>query len=124
MTGPEMQVLDNSCHPDSKFPRHRAGDLYDMIECKYPTVKPAGEWNHVLLRFRNGKVEHWLNNRKVVELQMFRNGKPTKEWLELIAGSKFPKIPAPDFGMSQKGKIALQDHGDPVWYKNIKIRKY
>ena len=124
MTGPEMQVLDNSCHPDSKFPKHRAGDLYDMIECKYPTVKPAGEWNHVLLRFRNGKVEHWLNNRKVVELQMFRNGKPTKEWLDLIAGSKFPKIPAPAFGMSQKGKIALQDHGDPVWYKNIKIRKY
>lgn len=122
MTGPEYQVLDNACHPDSKFPKHRAGDLYDLIECKYPTVKPAGEWNHTLLRFKNGKVEHWLNNRKLVELQMFENGKPTKKWLDLIAGSKFPGLPAPDFGMFQKGKISLQDHGDPVWYKNIKIR--
>lgn len=122
MTGPEMQVLDNACHPDSKFPKHRAGDLYDLVECKYLTVKPGGEWNHARLIFKNGKVEHWLNHRKVVELQMFdKSGKPTKKWLELIAGSKFPKLSA-DFGLSQKGKIALQDHGDPVWYKNIKIR--
>lgn len=122
MTGPEMQVLDNACHPDSKFPKHRAGDLYDLVECKYVTVKPAGEWNRALLRFKNGKVEHWLNNRKVVELKMFEGNKPSKKWLDLIAGSKFPKLSA-DFGLSQKGKIALQDHGDPVWYKNIKIRK-
>lgn len=121
-TGPEMQVLDNACHPDSKYPKHRAGDLYDLKECKYVTVKPGGEWNHIKLRFKDGKVEHWLNNRKVVELQMFENGKPTPKWLELIAGSKFPKLSA-DFGLSQKGRIALQDHGDPVWYKNIKIRK-
>ncbi len=121
-TGPEMQVLDNACHPDSKFPKHRAGDLYDLMECKYVTVKPGGEWNHARLVFKNGKVEHWLNHRKLVELQMFENGKPTKKWLELIAGSKFPKLSA-DFGLAQKGKIALQDHGDPVWYKNIKIRR-
>jgi cytochrome c len=122
-TGPEMQVLDDACHPDSKFPTHRAGDLYDMIACKYVTVKPAGEWNHVRLVFKKGKVEHWLNYRKLVELQMFQNGKPTKQWLELIAKSKFPKLPAPDFGLFTKGKIALQDHGDPIWYKNIKVRK-
>jgi cytochrome c len=121
-TGPEMQVLDNACHPDSKFPKHRAGDLYDLVECKYVTVKPGGEWNHARLVFRNGKVEHWLNHRKVVELQMFENAKPTKKWLDLIAGSKFPKECA-DFGLSPKGKIALQDHGDPVWYKNVKVRK-
>jgi cytochrome c len=122
-TGPEMQVLDNACHPDAKFPKHRAGDLYDLVEAKYVTVKPAGEWNHAKLVFKKGKVEHWLNHRKLVELQMFENGKPSKKWLELIAGSKFPKQPAPDFGLFTKGKIALQDHGDPVWYKNIKIRK-
>ncbi|MEZ4892170.1 MAG: family 16 glycoside hydrolase [Saprospiraceae bacterium] len=122
-TGPEMQVLDNACHPDAKIPKHRAGDLYDLIECKYVTVKPAGEWNHARLVFKDGKVEHWLNYRKLVELQMFKNGKPTKEWLDLIAGSKFPKIPAPDFGLHDKGKLSLQDHGDPVWFKNIKIRK-
>lgn len=122
-TGPEMQVLDNACHPDSKYPKHRAGDLYDLMECKYVTVKPAGEWNHVRLVSKGGRVEHWLNNRKLIELQMFENGKPTKEWLKLIEGSKFPGLPAPDFGMTVKGRIALQDHGDPVWYKNIKIRK-
>ena len=121
-TGPEMQVLDNACHPDSKFPKHRAGDLYDLVECKYVTVKPGGEWNHARLVFKKGKVEHWLNNRKVVELKMFDGNKPTKQWTDLIAGSKFAKLSA-DFGLSQKGKIALQDHGDPVWYKNIKIRK-
>jgi cytochrome c len=122
-TGPEMQVLDNACHPDSKIPKHRAGDLYDLVSCKYETVKPAGEWNHAKLVFKNGKVEHWLNHRKLVELQMFKNGKPTEEWSRLIAGSKFPKLPAPDFGLFQKGRLSLQDHGDPVWYKNIKIRR-
>lgn len=122
MTGPEMQVLDNACHPDAKFPKHRAGDLYDLVECKYVTVKPGGEWNHARLVFKKGKVEHWLNDRKVVELQMFEGEKASKKWLDLIAGSKFPGLSA-DFGLSQKGKIALQDHGDPVWYKNIKIRK-
>ncbi|GAB4494647.1 MAG: hypothetical protein OHK0019_21600 [Saprospiraceae bacterium] len=122
-TGPEMQVLDNACHPDARIPKHRAGDLYDLVACKYETVKPAGEWNHVRLVSKNGKVEHWLNHRKVVSIQMFENGKPTKEWLELIKGSKFPGLPAPDFGLFSKGKISLQDHGDPVWYKNIKIRK-
>ena len=123
MTGPEMQVLDNTCHPDSKFPKHRAGDLYDFIECKYETVHPAGQWNHARIVFRNGKVEHWLNYRKVVELQMFENGKPTKQWLDLIAASKFPKIPAPEFGLLTKGHLALQDHGNLVWFKNLKVRK-
>lgn len=122
-TGPEMQVLDNSCHPDARIQKHRAGDLYDLIECKYVTVKPAGEWNHIRLVSKNGRVEHWLNYRKVVEIQMLENGKPTAEWLKLIAASKFPGLPAPDFGLSTRGKISLQDHGDPVWYKNIKIRK-
>ncbi len=122
MTGPEMQVLDNTCHPDSKFPKHRAGDLYDMIECKYVTVKPAGTWNHVRIVFRKGKLEHWLNNKKVVTLKMFDNGKPTQKWLDLIAGSKFPSL-SKDFGLSTTGRISLQDHGDPVWFKNIKIKR-
>lgn len=122
-TGPEMQVLDNTCHPDARIPKHRAGDLYDLVECKYVTVKPAGSWNHVRLVSKNGRIEHWLNYRKVVDLQMFENGKPTQQWLELIKGSKFPGLPAPDFGLSSKGRISLQDHGNPVWYKNIKIKR-
>lgn len=116
LTGPEMQVLDNTCHPDTKYPTHRAGDLYDMIECKYVVVKPAGEWNQVRLISNNGKMEHWLNGHKVVEYEMH-----TDEWKEMVAKSKFKDME--DFGLAKKGHISLQDHGDKVWFKNIKIRE-
>lgn len=116
-TGPEMQVLDNSCHPDAKYPKHRAGDLYDLIAATPETVKPAGEWNAVRLIKHDGHVEHWLNGVKVVEYQM-----STDSWREMIAHSKFKNYP--DFGKASKGRICLQDHdNDRVWYRNIKIKK-
>lgn len=115
-TGPEMQVLDNTCHPDSKIHTHRAGDLYDMIACKYETVLPSGQWNKVRLIVNNGKAEHWLNGRKLVEYEMFN-----EDWKAMIAKSKFKDMPG--FGKSRSGHISLQDHSDPVWYRNIKIRK-
>ncbi|HRK79862.1 MAG TPA: DUF1080 domain-containing protein [Saprospiraceae bacterium] len=115
-TGPEMQVLDNACHPDSKIRTHRAGDLYDLIECKYETVKPAGEWNRVRLVVNKGKVQHWLNGRKVVETEMW-----TDEWRKMVAASKFKDMPG--FGTVRKGHLCLQDHGDPVWYRNVKIKE-
>ena len=111
-----MQVLDNSCHPDAKIIKHRAGDLYDMISCKYENVKPAGQWNSIRLKIKDGKVEHWQNGRKLVAYDQ-----NSPKWKEMIAGSKFKKMPF--FGTSRSGKIALQDHGDKVWYRNIKIRK-
>ncbi len=114
-TGPEMQVLDNSCHPDAKIVKHRAGDLYDLIESKYVTVKPAGQWNHARLIVNNGHLEHWLNGRKVVETEMWTDG-----WKNMIAGSKFKDMEG--FGTAKKGHISLQDHGDRVWYRNIKIK--
>ena len=114
-TGPEMQVLDNTCHPDTRFVTHRAGDLYDMIECKYVTVKPAGGWNKIRLIKNKGKIEHWLNGVKVVEYEMY-----TEKWNEMIKASKFKDMVG--FGQAVKGKIALQDHGDKVWYRNIKIK--
>jgi Domain of Unknown Function (DUF1080) len=115
MTGPEMQVLDNTCHPDAKIIKHRAGDLYDLIACSQETVKPAGEWNRARLVSKGGKIEHWLNGVKVVTYDM-----TSPQWPSLIAGSKFKAWS--DFGKSRKGRISIQDHGDPVWYKNIKIR--
>jgi len=115
-TGPEMQVLDNTCHPDAKIIKHRAGDLYDLISCSKETVKPAGEWNQARIVSKKAKMEFWLNGTKVVEFTMH-----TPAWDEMVAKSKFKSLPA--FGKALKGHIALQDHGDGVHYRNIKIRE-
>ncbi|MBN8575786.1 MAG: DUF1080 domain-containing protein [Cytophagales bacterium] len=115
LTGPEMQVLDNECHPDAKIIKHRAGDLYDLISCSKETVKPAGEWNVARLVANKGKYEFWLNGVKTVAFTMH-----TPQWDEMVAGSKFKSMSA--FGKFSKGRIALQDHGDKVWYRNLKIK--
>ncbi|MEM9258954.1 MAG: DUF1080 domain-containing protein [Bacteroidota bacterium] len=115
-TGPEMQVLDNTCHPDAKITTHRAGDLYDLISVAEENVLPAGEWNKVKLVVTDGNVEHWLNDKKQVE---YANTGP--EWKAMIAKSKFKDMN--NWGMFTSGKISLQDHGDPVWYRNIRLRK-
>lgn len=115
-TGPEMQVLDNKCHPDAKIITHRSGDLYDMIKCKKETVKPAGEWNSVRIRIKNGKASFWQNGVKVVKFEMF-----TPEWNSMIADSKFKSWKG--FGQSRKGRLCLQDHSDTVWFRNIKIKE-
>lgn len=115
-TGPEFQVLDNACHPDAKIIKHRAGDLYDLISCKTETVKPAGEWNVAVIKANKGKYSFWLNGTEVTNVDM-----NSTEWKTLIAGSKFKSMP--DFGKFTKGRISLQDHGDQVWYRNIKIKE-
>lgn len=115
-TGPEMQVLDNSCHPDAKIPKHRAGDLYDLISSSPETVKPAGEWNDVEIKSDKGHLQFFLNGVQVMETQLWDDA-----WKKLIAGSKFKSMPG--FGTFKKGHISLQDHGNMVWYRNIKIKK-
>ncbi|MGZ8523592.1 MAG: 3-keto-disaccharide hydrolase [Chitinophagaceae bacterium] len=115
-TGMEMQVLDNTGHPDAKINKHRAGDLYDLIACSKETVKPALEWNQVTIRSLNGKLDMYLNDENVVSTTLWDDN-----WKKMVAGSKFKTMP--DFGTYKKGKIGLQDHGNTVWYRNIKIRK-
>ena len=115
-TGPEMQVLDNACHPDAKIIKHRAGDLYDLISCSTETVRPAGEWNEARIISRNAAYEFHLNGTKVVSFTMH-----TPEWDQMVANSKFKD--KKDFGKARRGHIALQDHGDRVWFRNIKIRE-
>lgn len=115
-TGPEMQVLDNSGHPDAKIITHRAGDLYDLISANPETVKPAGEWNLAEIVSKNGKLSFYLNGVKVVETSMW-----DEQWNKRIAASKFKEFPG--FGTYKKGRIALQDHGDDVWFRNIRIKR-
>jgi len=115
-TGPEMQILDNTCHPDSKIKKHRAGNLYDLIESKTESVKPHDQWNTAKISSNNGHLVFWLNDVKQLEVDMF-----TPEWWEMIQGSKFKEMP--DFGKARKGRIDLQDHDFVVSFRNIKIRK-
>ena len=115
-TGPEMQVLDNARHPDAKIIKHHAGDLYDLISGSPETVKPAGEWNSIEIKSKDSTLEFYQNGTKIVTTKMW-----DADWKKMVAGSKFKEWK--DFGTFKKGRIALQDHGDLVWYKNIKIRK-
>ena len=115
-TGPEMQILDNTCHPDARYPQHRAGDLYDMKECSFSTVKPAGEWNKIRILSQDGAYEFWQNGFKVVEFTI-----GDEEWNRMLKNSKF--FDWPGFAKYDSGHIALQDHSDPVWFRNIRIKK-
>ncbi|MDB5453305.1 MAG: hypothetical protein JWO33_1883 [Caulobacteraceae bacterium] len=115
-SGPEMQVLDNDGHADGKTPSHRAGAIYDLVVPKEGAVRPVGEWNQARIVLRKGHVEHWLNGQKVAE-----SSYGDAAWRKLIAGSKFKDMPL--FGRVPVGHIALQDHGNKVWFRNIKIRR-
>ncbi len=119
-TAPEMQVLDNERHPDAKLGKdgnRQAGSLYDLIPAKPQNAKPAGEWNQVEIIVYRGTVIHKMNGETVVEYHLW-----TPEWDSLVAHSKFPKY-NPDWAkVAEEGYIGLQDHGDDVWYRNIKIK--
>jgi cytochrome c len=114
-TGIEMQVLDNESHRDGKIKTHRAGGVYGMVAADPETVRAPGEWNDVLLRVKDNHIEHWLNGVKVVSIE-----RGSDEWNALAAASKFADMPG--YGKFEEGYLVLQDHGDPVWYRNIRVR--
>jgi hypothetical protein len=119
-SAPEMQILDNAKHPDAKLGvngNRAAGSLYDLIPGKFEAVKPAGEWNQVKIMVYKGTVVHWMNGENVLEYHLW-----TDDWKKMVANSKFKDYP--DFvNPAQEGYIGLQDHGDDVWFRNIKIRE-
>ena len=116
LTGMEMQVLDNNKHPDAKIVKHRAGDLYDLISSSKETVKTVGEWNQAEVIYNNNTLQLILNGETVVSTTV-----GDENWDKLVAGSKFKTMKG--FGTFRKGRIVLQDHGDKVWYRNIKLKQ-
>lgn len=116
MTGPEMQVLDNERHRDAGINKHRAGDLYDILASSKETVKPALQWNAAEIRCVDGKLDFWLNGENVVSTTMW-----DENWKQMLKNTKWEQHPG--FATYKKGRIALQDHGDNVWFRNIKIRR-
>jgi hypothetical protein len=115
--GFEYQLLDDSLAEDNKVPSHRAGALYDLIPpASDKAVSAAGQWNESRLVFRGAHGEHWLNGRKIVEFEL---GTPRMD--SLLAKSKYRNIQ--NFSQRRTGHIVLQDHGEEVYFRNIKIRQ-
>ncbi len=126
---PECQVLDNERHPDAKLGKdnnRQAGSLYDMIPAKPQNAKPAGQWNKIRIRVQDGTVTHFQNGVQVLQYKLW-----TPEWTKLLQDSKFSEKAWPvafDLlnncgGADRKGFIGMQDHGDDVWFRNIKVKE-
>lgn len=116
-TGPEMQILDNIKAEDNKKENHLAGLLYDMSgTAALSKPKPVGEWNTAKIIQKNGHLTFYLNGIKTLDVQQ-----GSEEWNTMLANSKFKNWA--DFAKSPNGKIAFQNHGNEVAFRNIKIRK-
>ena len=113
-TGPEMQVLNNAVHLDGHDPKTSAGSNYALHAPPRDLTRPIGEWNEVRILVQGQHVELWLNGEQVVAYELF-----SEDWERRVAESKFGSMPR--YGRNKRGHIALQDHGDPVWYRNIKL---
>lgn len=129
ISAPEYQVLDNANHPDAKLGKNnnrQSASLYDMIPAVPQNSKPFGEWNEAKIVVNNGTISHWQNGEKVVEYQI-----NTPEWTALLQDSKFSEKAWPRAfellnncgGAEQKGYIGMQDHGNKVWFRNIRLKE-
>jgi hypothetical protein len=116
MSGPEYQVLDDAKHRDGANPKTSAAALYALIAGNDRELKPVGDWNTGKIVLRGNHLEHWLNGKKVVETDL-----GTEAWKSMLAESKFKEWK--QFGAAPQGMICLQDHGDKVWFRDLKIRE-
>ena len=115
----EYQVLDDPAYPESEDwdPRtHRTAENYDLQAAESRIVNPVGEWNSGRIVVQGNHVEHWLHGALAVEYELY-----SPEWAGWVAASKFSV--EEHFARAPSGSIGLQDHGTPVWYRNMKIRR-
>jgi hypothetical protein len=115
-TGPEFQILDNVVHKDGLDPRTSAGANYAMHAPSADVTRPAGEWNQAKILVQGPHVEHWLNGTKIVAYELW-----TDDWQRLVEGCKWKE--RPHYGRRPSGHLALQDHGDRVAFRNLRVRR-
>ncbi len=115
-TGIEMQILDDDRHVDGQNPETSAGSCYALYPPAEDVVRAVGEYNQVRLIVRDKNVEHWLNDHKIAEYTI-----GSEDWSSRVAASKFADWE--HFARYRKGHVALQDHTDRVWFRNIRIRE-
>lgn len=116
LTGPEYQVLDNAKHQDGKNPLTSAGSLYALYAPSEDAANPAGQWNRARIVLQGNHVQHYLNGKKVVDAEI-----GSDDWNKLVAASKFASWEK--FAKNERGHIVFQDHGDEVWFRNIRIKQ-
>jgi hypothetical protein len=119
-SAPEMQILDNEIHPDAQLGvngNRKAGSLYDLLPANPQNTKPVGEWNQVGILCYQGTVVFKQNGANVVEFHLW-----TDDWKKMVADSKFKNWPM-FVNPAKEGYIGLQDHGNDVWFRNIKIKE-
>lgn len=116
-TGPEYQILDDVGFPHPIEEWQKAGADYAMyLPNDQKTLNPVGSWNSSKIIFNNGRVEHWLNGKKILEFDKF-----SEDWQERRNSGKWDDYP--DYAIANIGHLGLQDHGDGVWFRNIRVRK-